>query len=91
LALKEDLVRAVAEKVGAHLVDIRYVMDATFDVIKEILSEEGILSISKFGKFEIKVRDPKIGRNPKTNEEVKIPARNYVKFTPSDNWKKEII
>ena len=56
------------------------------DLIEEIISgliKNNIVKIHNFGTFRLRKKQPRIGRNPKTKEEVMISSRNVVSFTPS--------
>ena len=57
-------------------------VDIIFDSIESILLDGESLSIINFGKLEVIERAPRLGRNPKTGEEVKIGKRKSVKFRP---------
>ncbi|WP_427170523.1 HU family DNA-binding protein [Fusobacterium nucleatum] len=57
-------------------------VDIIFDSIEKILLDGENLSIINWGKLEIVERAPRIGRNPKTGEVVKIGNRKSVKFRP---------
>ncbi|MEX2435317.1 MAG: HU family DNA-binding protein, partial [Balneolaceae bacterium] len=51
-------------------------------IIESGLSENGSVSISGFGKFEIRWMSERQGRNPQTGEELTIPGQNKVVFKP---------
>jgi|TARA_B100000959_G_scaffold267587_1_gene311249 nucleoid DNA-binding protein len=56
------------------------------DIIEELiegLNEHKIVKIHNFGTFKLKRKNARIGRNPKTKEEVMIPSRNVISFLPS--------
>ena len=55
-------------------------VDIIFDSMEKILLDGDNLSIINFGKLEVIERAPRLGRNPKTGEEVKIGKRKSVKF-----------
>ena len=57
-------------------------VDIIFDSIEKILLDGENLSIINWGKLEIVERAPRLGRNPKTGEEVKIGKRKSVKLRP---------
>ncbi|WP_074017139.1 HU family DNA-binding protein [Fusobacterium massiliense] len=57
-------------------------VDVIFDSIEKLLLEGESLSIINWGKLEVVERKPRLGRNPKTGEEVKIGTRKSVKFRP---------
>ena len=57
-------------------------VDIIFSSMEKILLDGENLSIINFGKLEVVERAPRLGRNPKTGEEVKIGKRKSVKFRP---------
>jgi Bacterial nucleoid DNA-binding protein len=52
----------------------------TFDGIIEVLATEGRLELRNFGVYEVKTRKPRKARNPRTGQEVMVPARKSVTF-----------
>jgi DNA-binding protein HU-beta len=71
---KGELVSAVAEKTGLTKKDSEQAIDATFAVITEDLAAGGKVQLVGFGSFEVKERAARIGRNPKTKEQINIAA-----------------
>ena len=59
-------------------------------LLKEQLSGSDAVLISGFGKWEVRGKPARIGRNPKTLQEHQIPARRVVTFYPSNVWRDEI-
>ncbi len=60
--------------------------DLVNDIINEIISgliKSKYVKIHNFGTFKLRHKDKRIGRNPKTKEDVMIDARNVISFTPS--------
>lgn len=57
-------------------------LETIFSLIEKAILEDGSFSITNWGKLEIVERAPRLGRNPKTGEEVSIPSRKSVKFRP---------
>ena len=57
-------------------------VDIIFSSMEKILLDGENLSIINFGKLEVVERAPRLGRNPKTGEEVNIGKRKSVKFRP---------
>ena len=58
------------------------------DLIEEIISgliSHKLVKIHNFGTFKIKNKKERIGRNPKTKEDIMIPSRNVISFTISKN------
>ena len=71
---KTELVAAVAEKSGITKKDAERVVSATFDMIIAELMKGEKVQISGFGSFEVKEREARVGRNPRTKEAIDIPA-----------------
>ena len=57
-------------------------MQWTFDAIVETLATEGRIELRKFGVFVVKTRKRRRARNPRTNKEVEVEAKNVVTFQP---------
>lgn len=76
---KAELILAVASETGLAKKDVEQVIAATVKTITEALCREDKVQIVGFGSFETKLRAERMGRNPRTKEEVLIPAsRNPV-------------
>ena len=61
-------------------------LDMVNDIIEIIiqgLNQKGIVKIHNFGTFKLKRKKSRLGRNPKTKEEVMIKSRNVISFKPS--------
>lgn len=77
---KTELIAAAAEKAGLSKKDTEKVVNATFDAITEALVQGDKVQLVGFGAFEVKERGERIGRNPQTKEEIKIPASKAPAF-----------
>jgi DNA-binding protein HU-beta len=77
---KAELVAAVAEKSGLSKKDSEKAVNAAFDAISETLVEGGKVQLVGFGSFETKTRNARVGRNPRTKEEIEIPASRMPAF-----------
>ena len=77
---KAELVSAVAEKTGMSKKDSEKAVNAAFDTITEALAAGDKVQLVGFGAFEVKERGARIGRNPKTKEEIEIPASRVDSF-----------
>lgn len=84
---KSDLIERVAERLP-HISkkDTEIVVNAIFDGMTDALKSGQRIEIRGFGSFQVKVREAREGRNPKTGEEVQIPA----KLTPFFKVGKEL-
>ena len=77
---KTELVAAVAEKTGMSKKDSEKAVNAAFDSITEALAAGEKVQLVGFGAFEVKERNARVGRNPKTKETIEIPASRVASF-----------
>ena len=77
---KAELVAAVAEKTALSKKDSEKAVNAAFEVITEALVAGGKVQLVGFGSFETKERNARIGGNPRTKEEIEIPASRVPAF-----------
>ena len=87
---KRELVIDIAEKLGYTQNEVSAVVQATLDSITEALAEGNRLEIRNFGVFEIKVRDARVGRNPRTGEAVPINEKRVAVFKPGKALKDRV-
>ena len=71
---KVELISAMAEKSGLSKKDCTAALEAFTGAVEEALKAGDKVSLIGFGSFETRVRPERVGRNPRTKEEVKIPA-----------------
>ena len=71
---KAELVAAVAEKTALSKKDSEKAVNAAFEAITAALVGGDKVQLVGFGAFEVKERNARVGRNPKTKEEIEIPA-----------------
>lgn len=79
---KRELVIEVAERLGFTQNEVSGIVQTTLDAITESLAEGQRLEIRNFGVFEIKTRDARMGRNPRTGQEVPIAEKRVATFKP---------
>jgi nucleoid DNA-binding protein len=63
-------------------IDVKNIVQKTLDAITESLERGETVELRNFGIFKVKTRKGRIGRNPKTGEEVKVPEKKAVIFKP---------
>jgi len=78
---KRELIDAVAYKSHTAKVDVKAVIETTLDVIRDELVAGGKVTLPYFGTFKVKHRAARKGRNPRTGEDLTIPAHKYPHFT----------
>ena len=77
---KTDLIAAVAVKTGMTKKDAERVINASIETIEATLIKGEKVSLSGFGIFEVKAREARVGRNPRTKETIQIPASKQPAF-----------
>ena len=87
---KADIVNLVFERVGLPKNEAQDIVENVFDTIKQTLIAGESIKISGFGTFNVRKKSARVGRNPKTKEEVEITPRRVVTFKASDQLKEGI-
>jgi len=77
---KMDLVASVAEKTDLTKKETEKVVSAVLDSIEEALAQGDKVQLVGFGTFEIRERAARVGRNPRTGEEIEIAATRVPVF-----------
>ena len=84
---KSELIATAAEASGVSKKDAERVLNAALDAIAKSLSRGEKVQLSGFGTFEVKARQPRMGRNIASREAIEIPATNVPSFKPSQSLK----
>ena len=87
---KKDIVDKIVSQTGLKQIIVKKVVHRVFNVIFEALVREERIEIRNFGVFKVKLRKPRLGRNPRTNQPVPVPQRKVVVFKPGLKMKKKI-
>ena len=87
---KTDIISEVAQKTGMTKKDAERVINATIETIEANLVKGEKVQISGFGIFEVKAREARVGRNPRTKETIQIPATKAPVFKASKALKDTI-
>lgn len=87
---KKELIFAVATQTGITQKDAGAVIDAMLDQIGAALARDDKVQLVGFGSFQAKRRQERIGRNPKTKEQMTIPASVVPAFTPGKELKERV-
>jgi integration host factor subunit alpha len=80
---KIDIIDSVYEKFGIPKKDCIRIVESLFDIIKDDLYNGNDVMISGFGKWTVRAKKERKGRNPKTGADLTIAARRVVTFRPS--------
>ncbi|MCC6932019.1 MAG: HU family DNA-binding protein [Deltaproteobacteria bacterium] len=89
-ASNDGVIARMTTKNGISDAQARDQFNLVLDSIKEELKAGGQVSLSGLGKLSITERAERMGRNPRSGKQLKIPARRYVHFSSSDTFKKEL-
>jgi len=87
---KAELIDAVAEKSGLSKTDAQKTVEALFDTIQVALKKGDDVRLVGFGTFSVSARAASEGRNPRTGEAIKIPARKQPKFRAGKELKEAV-
>ena len=79
---KKDIVRTIAEQIDLPQLRTKDLVQRTFDALIDALVKEGRIELRNFGVFEIKRREARMARNPRTGEKVPVQAKNVLTFKP---------
>jgi integration host factor subunit alpha len=81
---KADIVEKVQAGTGMTKREATEMVEAVFSIMKSTLESGETLKISGFGRFEVKQKANRRGRNPQTGESITIEARRILTFKPSN-------
>ncbi len=84
---KKDLINSIYMQVGFSKQISENIIDEFFSLITLNLENEKKIKLSKFGTFSVRLKNARLGRNPKTRENKKISKRYVVLFKPSKEFK----
>lgn len=87
---RADLCEAVYQRVGLSRTESAALVEAVLEEISESLVRGENVKLSSFGSFVVREKNERIGRNPKTGEEVPISPRRVMVFKPSNVLKHKI-
>ena len=87
---RADLAEALVEKIGLPRNESQELVELVLREISNALAEGEAVKLSSFGSFGIREKGERIGRNPKTGDEVPITPRRVLVFRPSNIMKERI-
>ena len=87
---RADLADAVHRSIGFPRQESGQLVEAVLDMISDTLVEGNSVKLSSFGSFVLREKNGRVGRNPKTGEEVPIDPRRVLVFKPSQVLKERI-
>ncbi len=87
---KADIVEKILEDIGLNRKDAKELVDMFFEEIKSSLEQGNEVKLSGFGNFDLRDKNERPGRNPKTGEEIPVSARRVVTFKAGQKLKSRI-
>ena len=87
---KADLAETLSDKLGLEKRKAKKMVELFFEEIKSSLEQGEQVKISGFGKFELRDKTSRPGRNPKTGEVIPITARRVTTFRSGQNLKARV-
>lgn len=88
---KEEVISAVSADTKQNITMVSDVVNSLLKFITTALMDGNRVQFAGFGTFEPKIRAPRMGRNPYTNEGFPIPARITPSFKPGNSLKSAVI
>ena len=79
---KKDIVMKVSNDTNLTQIDVKKIVQRTLDVVVEALERGETVELRNFGVFKVKQRRGRLGRNPRTGDEVSVPEKRVVVFKP---------
>jgi DNA-binding protein HU-beta len=87
---REELLTAMAEESGLTKKDAAKALDSFVEVIERTVTNGEKVSLVGFGTFELRERKARTGRNPRTSEEIEIPASMAPAFKAGKTFKEKV-
>ena len=87
---KADLVEMVSERITLNKKQTEVLVETVFGTITKALAKGDKVELRGFGSFRVRTRDPRDGRNPKTGDSIRIPAKK-VPFFKAGKELREIV
>ena len=87
---KAEMAEKLYEELGLNKREAKEIVEAFFAEISEALEDGRQVKLSGFGNFDLRNKNERPGRNPKTGEEIPITARRVVTFRPGQKLKARV-
>lgn len=87
---KAELAETLFEELGLNKREAKELVEMFFEEIRQALESGSQVKLSGFGNFDLRDKNRRPGRNPKTGEEIPISARRVVTFRPGQKLKSRV-
>lgn len=84
---KSDIVNRVSDEAGLQKPEAEQAVETIISLVKDALGKGESVILRRFGSFQVRQKNARIGRNPKTGEEAEISARKVVRFKSGKYFK----
>ena len=87
---KAEIADQLFEEVGLNKREAKEFVDSFFEAVRDALERGENVKLSGFGNFQLRAKNQRPGRNPKTGEEIPISARRVVTFRPGQKLRARV-
>ena len=87
---KADMAEKLYEELGLNKREAKELVEMFFEEVRVALESGDLVKLSGFGNFDLRDKNERPGRNPKTGEEIPITARRVVTFRPGQKLKARV-
>tara|TARA_Y100000588_G_scaffold169227_1_gene182981 strand:- start:1418 stop:1720 length:303 start_codon:yes stop_codon:yes gene_type:complete len=87
---KADMAEKLYEELGLNKREAKELVEMFFEEVRSALESGDLVKLSGFGNFDLREKNERPGRNPKTGEEIPITARRVVTFRPGQKLKARV-
>lgn len=87
---KADLAQRICDDLGLNKREARVLVDLFFETLRQALESGDPVKLSGFGNFNLRDKNQRPGRNPKTGQEIPITARRVVTFRAGQRLKRRV-
>jgi len=87
---KTGMAESLFNEMGLNKKEARELVDSFFQELEACLADGEPMKLSGFGNFDLRDKKERPGRNPKTGEEIPIPARRVVTFRPGQKLRARV-
>lgn len=87
---KAEMSEALADSLGMNKRDAKDMVELLFEEVRQALERGESVKVSGFGNFDLRDKNERPGRNPKTGEDIPISARRVVTFKPGQKLKARV-
>jgi integration host factor subunit alpha len=87
---KADIARSIHQQAGVSEAEAADLLERVLGLLMSTLQRGEPIIITGFGRFTVRMKQPRKGPNPRTGEVIIVPGRKVVTFRPSALWKAEL-